>query len=247
MTIDSYVYRLSNVFMCSDSSGRQPPPRDAYAESMPHHPIEPTTVNSQTTRNACANAGVSPHSKGGLKWKIIIPMLVTIAASALNGCNSQNPAGPSSSFETPANSLVYTNNTYGFRLILPDTWAGYTVTDNTFGSDAVSAEASISGVETSVDCAQILLFSPQYASNSDVQPVIIIVFKLSDWTTFDLDTEGPDYRQVVTSAGGAEGSQSLGQNNQYVFSIGTREYGFQYTTGVDEAQAISGTISAFDI
>jgi len=67
-----------------------------------------------------------------------------------------------------------------------------------------------------------------------------------------MDPEGtgtPDdtYRQVVTSAGGPDGSAALGMNNQYVFTTGTRQYGFEYETDVDVAEAIADTITTFNV
>jgi len=36
-------------------------------------------------------------------------------------------------------------------------------------------------------------------------------------------------------------------NNSYVFSLGTRQYGFAYDKGVSEASAIADTLTTFDV
>ncbi|MDR2655706.1 MAG: hypothetical protein LBC56_06505 [Oscillospiraceae bacterium] len=192
--------------------------------------------------------------------KLFFVILVFALLSQLASCKGAAPesaeaagsAGPESTAQDSSptmeesgeltGSFFYSDLEYGFRLTFPDEWQGFDVKTSGFDSGNSSASAFINGEIVSVDCNIIEIFSPEFPGNPDIQPVVIALFRLEDWNSFD-DAE-PGMKEVwLNGGGGASGMSALAMNDSYVFTLGWRSYGFAYGEGVDEAMAIANSLT----
>ena len=182
---------------------------------------------------------------------VLIENPLEMTPSPTPGASSSETPGtptPATTPTAPADSFIYTNDEFGFDLTFPLAWQGLTVKTDEFGSGAVHAMASVGGTATPADGARVSIFSPEFAGNPDIQPVVIVIFHRADWDTFDdvVINGQPAGKNVQAAAGGSNYMTALDMNSTYVFTEGTREYGFAYMTGVDQALAIAETLTALD-
>ena len=137
---------------------------------------------------------------------------------------------------------VYRNLEFGFELALPPDWRGpLAVESKGFGYGGKNASATVRGEDVWVDLATVKVHPPYSADDEDIQPVVIVIFTRADWDSID------DPSSIMAAPGGGNGVKVLGENSDYVFTLGSREYGFSYGTGIAEAKAIAETLRAFEL
>jgi len=126
---------------------------------------------------------------------------------------------------------TYTNSQYGFSLELPDAWKGYSVLTQTWqGRTVATGKVEFEG-------PQIVIRNPQWKQDKPWQDVPVMVFTKAEWNLIE---------QEKISLGAAPiGPSKLGENQNYVFALPARWYGFTDAQGQDEAVAITKTFKAF--
>jgi len=118
---------------------------------------------------------------------------------------------------------VYTNDQYGFRFSLPDTWEGYSIiTDTWAGFPAGSEEASETGPLISIR-------HPLWTEDAPRQDIPIMIFTMEQWEAL----QAGDFHIGAAPVGPGE----LGRNDTYVFALPAR-YDYAYPPGYEEVDDI---------
>lgn len=146
---------------------------------------------------------------------------------------------PTSLSQTPAVSqpvgVEYRNMTYGFKVALPDDWAGYSVSVDKWTGNAVSDQV---GEVAFTDGSVISIHNPKWTAANPYQDIPIMVFTLDQWDLL---------RQDKFHIGAAPiGPSELGRNAKYVFALPAR-YSYAFPPGYEEVDKIiqSKPLTAF--
>lgn len=128
--------------------------------------------------------------------------------------------------------VEYTNNTYGFRIALPQGWKGYSIVEKVWEGVPV-------GANTVTEHGPLIsIRHPLWTTNVPRQDIPVMVFTLQQWN---------DMQAEKFHIGAAPiGPRELGRNTRYVFAIPAR-YNFAYLPGFEEVDEIinSNAFSAF--
>jgi hypothetical protein len=119
-------------------------------------------------------------------------------------------------------SLVYTNEEYGFEFTLPATWKDYSIVMDKWKGEAVTGEGKEEGPMLSIR-------HPQWTSENPRQDIPILIFTIDQWDAL---------QQEKFHIGAAPiGPQELNRNEKYVFALPAR-YNFAFPTGYEEVEQI---------
>lgn len=133
-------------------------------------------------------------------------------------------------FLRPATSIEYRNEQYGFSMMLPESWKGYTVADDTW--TGTSIDPGNEGYRA--NGVRLFVNNPK---GEKWQEIPVMVFTLDQWKLVD------EYKISVSAA--PFNPSELGRNSKYVFALPPRWVGYADLLGQDEAQAIVATFKAF--
>src|SRR3989339_561754 len=130
---------------------------------------------------------------------------------------------------------TYKNKEYGFELVFPDSWEGYSVISDLWRAWDINSSSSASeyyGVK-------IIFTNPNAKKNPGEawQNIPIMIITPDVW---DLILQG---RVAVSAA--PIGPERIGQNKKYIFATPPRWYGFTDALGWQEAVDIVKTFKAF--
>jgi hypothetical protein len=127
----------------------------------------------------------------------------------------------------------YVNNEYGFRMIFPDSWKGYSVVVQNWDGHAIdNYQQTYSG-------PLLIIKNPKTTSQQVWQDIPIMVFTPDVWNM--VDGENP----TVAVSAAPIGPAKIGENSKYVFATPPRWYGFTDAVGWQEAVDIAKTFKAF--
>ncbi len=129
----------------------------------------------------------------------------------------------SNSTASSTSSAVYNNADYGFRFTLPDTWKGFTVINNIWEGNPLTATA------TKQTGAKLLIRNPKWTTELPYQDIPVLVFTLVQWNSY----LSGNFSISAAPIAAAE----LGRNNMYVFALPPR-WNFDYSEGYLEAENI---------
>lgn len=125
--------------------------------------------------------------------------------------------------QIPSTSVVYTNNQYGFKFVLPADWQGYSIVSETWNGYGNSQPGVVAtGTE-------LLVRNPKWTAADHYEDIPILIFTLAQWQAYQANT-------FSVSAAPFPASE-LGSNNEYVFALPPR-WDYDYSTGYQEADAI---------
>ncbi len=127
---------------------------------------------------------------------------------------------------SPGTTITYNNTTFGFEMILPDTWQGYTVTTEKWEGQTFDASGN---VDKNYSGSKLVIHNPKGAA---WQSIPIMIFTIADWQA----------EPVVSAA--PIGPTELARNQKYVFALPPRWVGFTDTQGQDEAEQAAKTLQA---
>ncbi len=133
----------------------------------------------------------------------------------------------------PSSTIVgqtYTNNQYGFSLQMPNSWAGYSATTETWQGTRLDNNTQLQG-------PQVRLRHPQWTQAQPWQDIPVMIFTKEQWQMVLAE-------HLAVSAAPIPPSK-LGENEQYVFALPARWVGFTDAQGQAEAQSITQTFKAF--
>ncbi|MGI6142751.1 MAG: copper amine oxidase N-terminal domain-containing protein [bacterium] len=126
-----------------------------------------------------------------------------------------------------AEEIVYNNDEYGFRFILPESWAGYTiVTEQWEGFDPEAPET------VAAQGPLLIIRHPQWTAEKPRQDIPIMVFTHAQWEAM----ENGEFHIGAAPIGPKE----LDRNGKYVFALPAR-YNFAFPEGYEEVEAILET------
>lgn len=151
---------------------------------------------------------------------IIFVLVVSVFYVILHNKNNKN----STTVQVANNnSVVYTNNEYGFYFNLPESWFGYSIVlQNWSGFLIDDSNQKFSGPE-------ILIRHPLWTEENPRQDIPIMIFTKDQWALVKQEKLSVGAAPIIPS--------ELGSNNNYVFALPAR-YNFAFLTGFEEVQQI---------
>jgi len=127
-----------------------------------------------------------------------------------------------------AQSVVYTNKTYGFRFALPAVWKGYSIIVEGWDGERYSKDGDRESGPNETG-PQIVIRDPRWTRENPREDIPIMIFTRSQWKRVE------EERLVVSAA--PVGPDDLGRNSRYVFALPPR-YNYDDLPGADEVQEI---------
>lgn len=124
----------------------------------------------------------------------------------------------------------YRNDEYGFEVVLPETWQGYSVITESWDG------RMLDGTSKKLRGPKVVIRNPNWSGPLSWQDVPILVFTKDEWELIEAT--------LLTVSAAPIGPGKLGENEQYVFALPPRWAGFTDALGQDEAQEIAKTFKA---
>lgn len=171
-----------------------------------------------------------------MKRNKILPvfLIITVLGLAVYLINSKNKTAlPAETPTASSTSIIYSNADFGFNFSLPENWKGYTIINNTWEGNPLTATA------TKQSGPKLLIRNPKWTTALPYEDIPVMVFTLAQWSS---------YRNGNFSVSAAPvGATELGRNNLYVFALPPR-WNFDYSEGYVEAENIikSNPLKAFN-
>lgn len=127
-----------------------------------------------------------------------------------------------------SNSVVYINRTYGFRLTLPETWRGYSITVGEWTGSGGCADQS--GEVPLLEKGPLISIVHPFSTKAHPrQNIPIMIFTRDQWHLIQ------ECKLSVSAAPFPPGE--LGRNGKYVFALPPR-YNYAFLTGWEEVDEI---------
>jgi hypothetical protein len=124
----------------------------------------------------------------------------------------------------PANSVVYTNKQYGFRILLPKSWKGYSIIVSDWNGRILD-----SNPEKDEKGPVISIRHPLWTKQNPRQDIPIMVFTLAQWQFIEKEDMAVNAAPI--------GPSEVGRNANHVFALPAR-YNFAYLPGWQEVHDI---------
>jgi hypothetical protein len=166
-------------------------------------------------------------NKKGLITLLVIFVLVVAGAvwyyeaQMQGGYSTPTTTGSTTTGTTTgaSSTISYVNNQYGFNVVLPASWQGYTIVTSTW-----------SGVNMpSMTGPIISIRNPAWTSSTPTQDIPVMVFATSEWSMV-VSGEMPVGAAPIPPS-------ELGANAKYVFALPAR-YNYAYPQGWQEVETI---------
>jgi hypothetical protein len=123
-------------------------------------------------------------------------------------------------------TIVYSNTNYGFDVILPASWEGYSVIEDIWGGYYSNLVEDLGYVI--INGPKIYIRHPLWTEENPWQDIHIEIYTLNQW---------PDVEEEILITAPAVRPNELARNSQYVFAL-TGRYNFAFGTGWEEVQFI---------
>ena len=134
-------------------------------------------------------------------------------------------------FTSSTNSVIYQNNQYGFSIVLPDSWTGYSVLNSQWqGRDVATGKVTASG-------PMITLRHPLWTTAQPREDMPMMIFTPAQWSLIQSEKMAVSAAPIPPSV--------LGQNSKYVITLPAR-YNYDYKTGWEEVDQLVHTLKAFE-
>ncbi len=134
---------------------------------------------------------------------------------------SKNPDTTlSANLENPR-EFTYTNQTYGFSLILPKDWKNFTVVPGTVQFGEI-----------------VTLRHPNWSKENPYMDVPILIYPIAQWTTWEKN----NFEGYPTAA--PIGPTERGRNAAYIFATAPR-YNYSFGIGFEAVEEIIKNLKAF--
>jgi hypothetical protein len=124
-------------------------------------------------------------------------------------------------------TIEYKNTEYGFAFTLPKSWTDYTVIEDEWSGDSLSAQGVVK-VGT-VSGPLVSIRHPDWDYKSPRQDIPVMVFTIAQWNDMQADKFHVGAAPINPS--------EIGRNKKYVFAIPAR-YNYAYLTGYEEVDEI---------
>ena len=133
--------------------------------------------------------------------------------------------------------IFYRNSGYGFKMIFPETWKGFTVQEKTWQGWKI--DGSGTGKIGDYSGTLVVIRNPQTTTSQQYQDIPIMVFTHQVWAMVSGDNP------IVAISAAPIGPDEVGENSKYVFATPPRWYGFTDAIGFEEAVKIVKTFKGF--
>jgi hypothetical protein len=156
--------------------------------------------------------------------KIIIILIAIISILALGAIAFYFWPKPVNVTPLPEiKSNVYQNDTYGFTLIFPPDWKGYTVIKGNWTGNLLKEPGMAVG-------PMITFRNPNWKETDHWQDIPIMMFTNEAWKLIE--------NEEISLGAAPIGPSEIGRNSKYIFATPARWYGFTSDKGQEEAVAI---------
>jgi len=204
----------------------------------------PNEVRNQGSASKASRFFKDPNTN----WKYIA-IVVVVGLVALTGILAYQNFCPTSEeivlLETPgektpeetpeapeqpqisASWKTYKNEEYGFEVIIPDSWKGYLILEETWNG------VTLDGKSTKFQGPEIIIRHPEWTTEQLWQDVPIMVFTKNEWKLIEANSLNVSAAPI--------GPSKLGENQKYVFALPPRWVGFYDALGQEEAVEITKT------
>lgn len=122
-------------------------------------------------------------------------------------------------------AVEYQNARYGFKVLLPESWRGYSVVVERWLGEAIGTPGDVP-VEQG---PMILLRHPRWTAQNPRQDIPIMVFSLEQWHAL--------HQEKFHIGAAPVGPSELGRNSSYVFALPAR-YNYAFQPGWEEVEQI---------
>ncbi len=124
-------------------------------------------------------------------------------------------------------SVEYKNIRYGFSIELPETWKGYSVTEDQWTGDTAGDQLGEVHYATGT---VVSIHNPKWTlQNMHYQDIPIMVFTIHEWNDLLADKFHIGAAPINPT--------ELGRNNMYVFALPAR-YNYAYPEGWEEVEKV---------
>lgn len=178
-------------------------------------------------------AGIAGRRRAGRR---ALAAGLALVIAALTGCSGRSGPPPSGGTSVPAaaagaqappGAVVYENQEYGFRFLLPSTWAGYTVVTERWEGFAQGPQG-----DRAVESGPLIrIRHPGWKPDRPREDIPILVFTVAQWEAL----QRGEYQVSAAPVGPAE----LGRNSRFVFALPPR-YNYAQLEGFEEVETILG-------
>ena len=172
--------------------------------------------------------------KGGAALTLVLLCGLRICVPSQAGQGSRAPENAVPQAGAPAPNakakklVIYTNDSYGFKFELPESWKGYTVIAGKWQGNRLDGQDA-AGKPKSEGGPLLTIRHPRWTEARPYQDIPIMVFTLEQWKLIDQE-------QLAVSAAPI-GPSELGRNGKYVFALPAR-YNFGDAEGIEEVNDI---------
>lgn len=125
---------------------------------------------------------------------------------------------------------TYTDTDYGFSLVLPESWKGYTIEKSTWHGSSIDPD----NPDMTTQGPEVAIKNPK---GKEWQPIPIMIFTPDQWKLIE--------EEKINVSAAIIGPGKIGQNTKYVFALPPRWVGYVDYLGQDEAVRIAQTFKAF--
>jgi len=132
---------------------------------------------------------------------------------AVRALMSQHP------FKAPCEPVVYRNAQYGFCILLPADWKGFTVIRDKWGGSRMDDTEA-----PPIEGPELIVRNPRWTTAAPRQDVPIMIFTKAQWELAD------NYSFSAAPFGPGD----IGRNSRYVFALPPRWIGYADVGGQDE-------------
>ena len=121
-------------------------------------------------------------------------------------------------------NLEYENAQYGFGVLLPNSWSGYSIVTESWTGNMIdeSKTSAISG-------PKILIRHPLWTTEKPYQDIPVMIFTLSQWNLIE--------QEKLSVSAAPIGPSELGHNANYIFALPAR-YNYAFPEGFEEVEKI---------
>ena len=129
---------------------------------------------------------------------------------------------------------MYSNPDFGFTFALPDSWKGYSIVNNTWQGNPLTATSSKQAGP------KLLIRNQKWTSALPYEDIPVMVFTVAQWNSYVAGNFSVSAAPILAT--------ELGRNNLYVFTFPPR-WDFDYSEGYQEAQDIikSNPLKTFNV
>jgi hypothetical protein len=148
-----------------------------------------------------------------MRLRAVLLFLVASAAMQPAGAGAQPAPAQALKEAAPQTTIVYRNNVYGFCVVLPESWKGYTILTSEWEGRKGDGSASPGGTPA-LQGPLLRIRHPSWTNEDPREDIPIMIFTRVQWRKL--------YKDNILVSPAAVGPSELSRNHQYVFALPAR-------------------------